>query len=231
MVRSNATTPELARSIRKRLVAQRERSVAGLRRLRRAISRELKPHSGQEVLRVVEQLIESGSARWFAYELAHHHPGAMSQLSSAALERLAKGLADWGSVDPFALYLLGPAYRTGQITSAQLARWARSRDRWRRRAALVASVALNNKTRGGVGDAARTLAICDRLLDDRDDMVVKALSWALRELATKTPADVESYLKQHEQRLAARVLREVRSKLATGLKNPRRATRGASTTT
>jgi len=174
------------------------------------------------VLRVAEQLIESGSARWFAYELAHHHAGAMRRLSPAALERLAEGLADWGSVDPFALYLLGPAYRTGRISDAQLARWAQSRDRWRRRAALVASVALNNKARGGTGDAVRTFAVCDRLLDDRDDMVVKALSWALRELAPKAPAEVERYLKEHEPRLAARVLREVRSKLATGLKSPRR---------
>jgi 3-methyladenine DNA glycosylase AlkD len=51
-------------------------------------------------------------------------------------------------------------------------------------------------------------------------MVVKALSWALRELVVHDPAAVEAFLAQHEAVLAARVEREVRNKLETGLKNP-----------
>ena len=54
--------------------------------------------------------------------------------------------------------------------------WARSPDRWLRRSALVATV-------GAKAEAARTLAVCAGLAADRDDMVVKALSWALRELS------------------------------------------------
>ena len=63
--------------------------------------------------------------------------------------------------------------------------------------------------------------ICDLLIDDRDDMVVKALSWALRALATRKPEAVRKYLAKHKKKLAARVLREVRNKLQTGLKNPK----------
>ena len=83
----------------------------------------------------------------------------------------------------------------------------------------MATVALNNTARGGKGDAPRTLRICDALLADRDDMVVKALSWALRELAQKRPQVVERYLREHEAELAARVRREVANKLRTGLKS------------
>jgi 3-methyladenine DNA glycosylase AlkD len=53
-------------------------------------------------------------------------------------------------------------------------------------------------------------------------MVVKAMSWALRELAVLDPEAVRTYLQDHEDELAARVRREVRNKLDTGLKNPRR---------
>ena len=74
---------------------------------------------------------------------------------------------------------------------------------------------------GGTGDAHRTLAICALLAGDRDDMVVKALSWALRELGARDPAAVREFLTAHESELAARVLREVRNKLDRGLKNPR----------
>ena len=104
-------------------------------------------------------------------------------------------------------------------------RWLASDDRWRRRAAVVATVALNNKARGGVGDTARTLGVCEAVLDDRDDMVVKGLSWALRELAKRDRRSVEHFFKAHNGRLAQRVRREVGNKLRTGLKNPRTRTK------
>jgi 3-methyladenine DNA glycosylase AlkD len=56
-------------------------------------------------------------------------------------------------------------------------------------------------------------------------MVVKALSWALRELVVHDPDAVRAFLSEHEDVLAARVKREVRNKLTTGLKNPRRKER------
>ena len=70
------------------------------------------------------------------------------------------------------------------------------------------------KTRGGHGDARRTLGICEMLADDHDDMVVKAMSWALRELGPWDPNAVERFLSSNEDRLAARVKREVRNKLS-----------------
>lgn len=70
----------------------------------------------------------------------------------------------------------------GQVPDKLIHKWARSRDRWWRRAALVSTVALNIRSRDGYGDVPRTLAVCRLLLDDRDDMIVKAMSWALRGL-------------------------------------------------
>jgi 3-methyladenine DNA glycosylase AlkD len=81
-------------------------------------------------------------------------------------------------------------------------------------------VPLNTKARGGSGDAIRTLKICETLIADRDDMVVKAMSWALRALATRDPKTVRTFLRTHGTALAPRVIREVNNKLNTGLKNP-----------
>ncbi len=205
-----------------RLATQRDRSVAGLRALRRELTKELRALGGSEVVALAGALVhEHGCPRWLAYELVHHHREARLRLTAASLNRLGKGLSDWGSVDAFAVYLLGPAYRDGNVDEAEIVRWAASKDRFRRRAALACTVALNTKARGGSGDAARTLVVCDRLLGDRDDLVVKAMSWALRELAVRAPREVERYLSEHQAELAARVLREVRNKLETGSKNPK----------
>jgi 3-methyladenine DNA glycosylase AlkD len=157
--------------------------------------------------------------RWVAYELIHHDGAALASLDAGELERLGRGINSWDTVDAFAVYLAGPAWREGQVRDTLIHRWARSQDRWWRRTALVATVPLNSVARGGAGDTRRTLAICRMLLDDRDDMVVKAMSWALRELAKRNPRAVSSFLKRHRLRLASRVVREVRNKLKTGRKS------------
>jgi 3-methyladenine DNA glycosylase AlkD len=51
-------------------------------------------------------------------------------------------------------------------------------------------------------------------------MVVKALSWALRELAVRDPQAVRGFLAARGDTLAPRVRREVRNKLETGRKQP-----------
>ncbi|MHB1319154.1 MAG: DNA alkylation repair protein, partial [Anaerolineae bacterium] len=119
----------------------------------------------------------------------------------------------------------GPAWVRGQLGGAEIARWAVSPDRWWRRAALVSTVALNERALGPDGDAARTLSICRPLLTDRDDMVVKAMSWALRSLAERDPEAVRSFLSDTQGQLAARARRETLTKLSTGVKNPRRKAR------
>jgi 3-methyladenine DNA glycosylase AlkD len=86
----------------------------------------------------------------------------------------------------------------------------------------VSTVALNVRSHGGTGDTGRTLAVCEMLVDDPDDMVYKALSWALRELVVHDPQAVRAFLEQHDAVLAAQVKREVINKLETGLKNPKR---------
>jgi 3-methyladenine DNA glycosylase AlkD len=62
------------------------------------------------------------------------------------------------------------------------------------------------------------------LVADHEDMVAKAMSWALRELVVHDAEAVEEFLTEHEADLPARVKREVRNKLTTGLKNPKRKT-------
>jgi 3-methyladenine DNA glycosylase AlkD len=196
-----------------------------VRAVRRAISRELRNAEPGVVLALADRLVARDEPfdRFLAYEIITMHRATLGRLRSADLRRLGRGIDSWGDVDTFACYLSGPAWRERQIPDAEIARWARSSDRWWRRAAIVSTVPLNSRARGGSGDAARTVAVCRMALHDRDPMVVKALSWALRELAKRSPTDVERFLDAHAEELAPLVRREVRSKLRTGLKAPRRA--------
>jgi 3-methyladenine DNA glycosylase AlkD len=141
-------------------------------------------------------------------------------VAEAQVERLGQGIASWEAVDTFACYVAGPAWRERQFDDEVIYRWATASDRWWRRAALVSTVALNCQARGGRVDTARTAAVCRLLVDDRDDMVVKALSWALRELVKRDPQAVAEFIADHRARLPARTRREVATELTTGLKRP-----------
>lgn len=211
-------------AIAQRLEALPVKSVPAVRALRKEFSRELKSAPAATILAVAQRFIDDPPHRWgrmLGYELVQHHAEASQQLDRPLLERLGHNLDNWADVDCFSTYLSGRAWRKGQITDATVKRWAKSPDRWWRRVAVVSTVPLNTRSHGGTGDTERTLAICNLVLDDRDDMVVKALSWALRELAEWDEGAVRAFVKQHEARLASRIKREVANKLRTGVKNPK----------
>lgn len=202
-----------------------------LRKIARREAKALKSASGEDVLELCNLLIEHGGrgrvrraehgpayeSRMVAFDVAWMHKPAFALLNWRELERLGRTLDGWASVDNFARKLSGPAWQRGQISDARVRKWASSSDFWWRRAGLVSTIALNERHLGK-GDAARTLAICELFVDERADLHVKALSWALRELAIRDPEAVIEYIIDREERLAPRVLREVRNKLETGHK-------------
>ena len=218
---------EIAAAIHTQLQSLALRNTPNVRGVRRSFSQALRREDGHVVLEVAEQLRRWYGCRSVPYELILAHQGAFNLLDEQELEELGQGLDSWWSVDSFARTLSGPAWLRGLIGDEVILKWARSRDKWWRRAALVSTVALNVRSRGGKGDVSRTLEICKLLVDDHDDMVEKALSWALRELAVHDAAAVSNFITGHEARLGSRVKREVGNKLRTGLKSPRRRrTRG-----
>lgn len=216
------TTSLTAAGIRKALDQASPSTVPEWRVLRRGWSRQLRDRSAPEIIQLAERLLDSGAwGRLTAYELVAYHPGGVAELGTATVRRLARGLDDWVGVDTFGCCLAGPAWREGHLPTGQVEQWLRSSDRWQRRLAVVCTVPLNLRARGGRGDVPRTLAVCRRVVDDRDDMVVKALSWALRSAAVWDRQAIADFLETHAARLAPRVLREVRTKLRTGRKTAR----------
>jgi 3-methyladenine DNA glycosylase AlkD len=60
-----------------------------------------------------------------------------------------------------------------------------------------------------------------QFVGEKDPMLAKALSWALRSLAPHDPAAVRRFLRKHHAGLPAIVRREVATKLRTGRKYAR----------
>lgn len=218
-----SSAEDFAREIAENIRALPVSKVDAVRAVRREFSKRLAKFPAAFVIESAMRLLrEPGIHRFVAYELVQHHRAAASSLRQKQLELFGRGMSEWSEVDCFACYLSGPAWREGHVSDNLIHRWAQSKDRWWRRAALVSTVPLNIKSQGGNGDARRTLEVCGMLLADRDDMVVKAMSWALRELAKRDSGAVRQFLIEHRDQIAPRVIREVGNKLSTGLKNPKR---------
>jgi 3-methyladenine DNA glycosylase AlkD len=196
-------------------------NTAALRAERKRISKEITPLDRTALLGLAHHLIQARIPRFVAYELILNHAPTMQSINQADVEGLGRGMSHWGDVDSFACLIAGPAWRAGRIPDRVVRAWARSDDWCWRRAALVSTVPLNSRAQRGTGDPKRTLAICRMLIADRHDLVVKALSWALRELAKRDPGSARLFLSAHRDELAPRVIREINNKLSTGRKNPR----------
>jgi 3-methyladenine DNA glycosylase AlkD len=86
---------------------------------------------------------------------------------------------------------------------ARVFRWAKSKDRWRRRAACVALIQ-GTRRRMFFPEIKR---LSNSLLSDEDDMVQKGLGWLLRETAKTDAKRTVPYLKGIRERAPRLVLR------------------------
>ena len=199
--------------------------VPAMRRVLRDVRMHMRDAPPRDVLALARALADTGviEARQVGYELAGGRADVMATMTPAQLKRLGRGNDNWAAVDGVAASLSGPAWVRGRVTDADVRRWASAPDPWWQRTALVSTVSWNLRSRGGRGDARRTLMICRRFAATRDPMLAKALSWALRTLVPLDAAAVRTFLRTHRATLPALVVREVSTKLATGRKS-RRAT-------
>jgi 3-methyladenine DNA glycosylase AlkD len=219
--RGKVDAKKLVRETLGEIAALKVRNVPALRGVRRRLSAKLRQADPVEVKAVALGLARAGR-KWLGYEIINQHKPTPKSITIREIEALGEGMASWEEVDSFGVLLSGAAWLHGAISDADVKRWAKSKDLWWRRAALVSTVVLNAKSRGGKGDTKRTLMICEMLASDREDMIVKAMSWALRSLALWDAKAVRGFLAEHDEELAARVKREVNNKLRTGLKTPKR---------
>jgi 3-methyladenine DNA glycosylase AlkD len=79
---------------------------------------------------------------------------------------------------------------------------ARSESLWERRVAVLSSFAFIKR-----GDASTTLELAEMLLDDREDLMQKAVGWMLREVGKRVGrAELLEFLDAHAPRMPRTML-------------------------
>jgi 3-methyladenine DNA glycosylase AlkD len=112
-------------------------------------------------------------------------------------------VSSWADHDALAHYLLAPMVYADPARCREVFRWAKSRNRWRRRAACVALILRPEQKKL----FAEIVRLSNQLLGDQDDMVQKGLGWLLREMAKADPKRTVPYLIKIRARAPRLVLR------------------------
>lgn len=177
--------------------------------------------TSQEWINLCIQLTQTGifESQILAYEILWKNKDALKCLNFKQVLELKGEPDNWVSVDSYSTMIAGWHWREGTLPDTQIFEWLKSKNSWLRRIAVVCTIPLNLKSKGGTGDVRRTLMICEKVIDDNELIILKALSWALRELSKVDKPAVENFLRKHWNRLHPKVRREVTAKLETGRKN------------
>ena len=111
-----------------------------------------------------------------------------------------KYINNWDLVDVTAQHIVG-AYLMDK-NKAPLYNLSKSKDLWERRIAVMATFCFIK--REGYED---TLKIAKLLLEDKEDLIHKAVGWMLREIGKRNMVIEEAFLKQHYKEMPRTMLR------------------------
>ena len=171
-------------------------------RFRRVI---LKEQGLEFLLKVADQLFsgEVLDEKNFAVFLLETLTGEFDDKQFKLFESWLGRIGSWADHDALVHYLIAPMVAVDRRRAKHVFRWAKSRDRWHRRAACVALI---QGTRHKMFFREIT-CLSNLLLCDQDDMVQKGLGWLLRETAKADAGRTLPYLMRIRSRAPRLVLR------------------------
>lgn len=131
------------------------------------------------------------------------------QIFDFYIEALAAGhVNNWDLVDATAPYL--GDYLVDQPDAIEfLENLARHEDLWHRRTAIIFTFAFQKR-----GDLFATLHVSELLLADSEDLIHKAVGWALREVGKKDLALLRKFLEQNGSEMPRTALRYAIEKMS-----------------
>jgi 3-methyladenine DNA glycosylase AlkD len=155
---------------------------ADLRRAAIRVRRELKKERGLDFLVEVADHLFSGPVleeKVAAVLLLEKLDAEFGDREFKLFESWLDRISSWADHDGLVHYLIGPMVASKPPRTKAAFRWAKSPNRWHRRAACVALI------RGARAKMffPEVKKLSDSLLADQDDMVQKGLGWLLRETA------------------------------------------------
>jgi 3-methyladenine DNA glycosylase AlkD len=191
---------------------------AGLRSVAVRFRRRIRKEFGLDfLLRVADKLFAGRvlEEKVFAVFLLEKMTEEFDDAEFRLFESWLPRISSWADHDGLVHYLIAPMVASKPDRTARVFRWAKSPERWHRRAACVALI--QGTRRKMFFSEIRRLS--DLLLSDEDDMVQKGLGWLLRETAKADAKRTVPYLMSIRKQAPRLVLRTACETLPPGVRN------------
>jgi 3-methyladenine DNA glycosylase AlkD len=186
-------------------------------RIAKEYFKKIKEQDRKEIFALCEELWSSGymeesfiAGKWAYFLHKNYEPSDFS-----VFERwVDKHVSNWASCDTFCNHALGEYVEKfpGRVTD--LKRWAKSENRWMRRAAAV-SLILPARRGKFLKDV---FEIADILLLDKDDLVQKGYGWMLKEASRQHQKEVLDYIMKNKKDMPRTALRYAIEKMPQELR-------------
>jgi 3-methyladenine DNA glycosylase AlkD len=168
--------------------------------------KEVKSYRKKEVFALCEELYRSGvteeavvAAFWLPNMVEEFEPEDLATFKNW-IERYVD---NWAKCDGLSNHTVGGFIEKYPACVGELKNWAKSENRWVKRASAVSLIIPAKK-----GEFLQEIFdICNILLRDKDDMVEKGYGWLLKEAGRKHQKEVFSYVLKNKKAMPRTALR------------------------
>ncbi len=171
----------------------------------------------KEVFRLCRELLETDymEESFIAFDWSERMHKKYEPADFQTFERwIEKYVNNWAKCDTLCNHTIGTFIVMYPEYVKELRRWAKSDNRWMRRAAAVTLIL---PARKGLF-LEDIFAIADTLLEDTDDLVQKGYGWMLKEASKKHLKEVYSYVQKNKKKMPRTALRYAIEKMPKELK-------------
>jgi 3-methyladenine DNA glycosylase AlkD len=190
---------------------------AAVKKIAQKYRREIKGREKQEIFALCGDLLQSGYGEeaFIAFEWAYSLKKAYQPEDFQVFESWVKKYVDnWAKCDTLCNHTIGTFIEQYPRFIENLKGWARSDNRWLKRASAVTLILPARK-----GEFLKeVLEISDILLKDEDDLVQKGYGWMLKEASRKHQEEIFEYIMGRKAEMPRTALRYAIEKMTEGLR-------------
>jgi 3-methyladenine DNA glycosylase AlkD len=179
--------------------------------------RQIKDLSKEEIFSLCEELLASdyGEEAFIAFDWAYRLREKYQPADFAVFEGwLTKYVNNWAKCDTLCNHTLGAFVAMYPRFLVKLKGWARSENRWIRRASAVTLI-IPAREGQFLDDI---FEIADILLTDEDDLVQKGYGWMLKAASHSHPSEVFEYVLRNKRAMPRTALRYAIEKMPVELR-------------
>lgn len=188
-----------------------------MRRVSGKYFKRVKDLPKKEIFTLCEELLQSGNSEEnnIAFDWARRCTKRFEKSDFRVFESwLKRYVRGWGSCDHMCVGALGELLFQFPEFVAKTELWARSRNRWLRRASAVVLIYSVRREKLLLSVFHRA----DLLLSDKDDLVQKGYGWMLKEASNRFPEEVFEYVMKHKREMPRTALRYAIEKLPSDMR-------------